>query len=82
MPDPGEKVEVRLVAAIVLHEACVPIDLHPARLIYVSCMPETLARDLERLDKAFTLVRVRPYDLLPQTPHVEILAELSGRSGR
>lgn len=46
-----------------------------ARLCYVSCDPATLARDLNRLT-ALTLVRVRGYDLFPQTSHVEILAVL------
>jgi 23S rRNA (uracil1939-C5)-methyltransferase len=43
-------------------------------------MPETLARDLERLATAFSLRRVRPYDLLPQTPHVEVVADLGART--
>lgn len=45
------------------------------RLGYVSCDPATLARDLTRLP-AFTLTRVRAYDLFPHTSHVETLAVL------
>jgi len=45
------------------------------RLCYVSCDPATLARDLTRLP-AFTLARVRAYDLFPHTSHVETLAVL------
>lgn len=46
-----------------------------ARLVYVSCDPATLARDLTRLG-AFSLAAVRAYDLFPQTSHVETLAVL------
>ncbi|MGD2135663.1 MAG: hypothetical protein PVF27_05860, partial [Gemmatimonadales bacterium] len=46
-----------------------------ARLVYVSCDPATLARDLTRLER-FSLTAVRAYDLFPQTSHVETLALL------
>src|SRR5690606_23467418 len=48
----------------------------PARLIYVSCDPATLARDLARLRPAFRLRGLRCFDLFPQTTHVETVAEL------
>lgn len=50
-----------------------------ARLVYVSCVPESFARDWRRLESLFSLERVRPYDLLPQTPHVEMVALLRRR---
>ena len=43
----------------------------PARLVYVSCNPATLARDAALLAPGFRLCRTRPVDLFPQTPHVE-----------
>ncbi|MBI4542653.1 MAG: class I SAM-dependent RNA methyltransferase [Gemmatimonadetes bacterium] len=60
----------------------------PVRLIYVSCNPATLARDLKRLHLATAaIVAVRAYDMFPQTSHVEtlVVAEpepAEGREGR
>jgi 23S rRNA (uracil1939-C5)-methyltransferase len=53
------------------------LRLPPARLIYVSCDPATLARDLTRLAPVFRLASVRGFDLFPQTGHVETVAELT-----
>jgi len=44
------------------------------RLVYLSCNPQTLARDAEAL--GWTLRSVTPADMLPQTPHLELLAVL------
>ena len=49
-----------------------------ATLLYVSCNPPTLARDLADLGTAFRLESVRPFDMFPQTAEVEVLAHLSG----
>jgi 23S rRNA (uracil1939-C5)-methyltransferase len=49
----------------------------PARIIYVSCDPATLARDLARLGDAFKLRAVRGFDLFPQTAHIETVVELA-----
>lgn len=51
------------------------------RLIYVSCDPATLARDLSRiLAEGFSLRSLRGFDLFPQTPHVEAVAVLDRKS--
>ena len=50
----------------------------PAQLIYVSCHPATMARDLNILcgDGVFELTCVQPLDMFPQTQHVECVANL------
>jgi 23S rRNA (uracil1939-C5)-methyltransferase len=49
--------------------------VRPDRLVYISCDPATLARDLQRLER-FQLMLVQAFDLFPQTTHVETVAVL------
>ena len=54
-------------------------DRGPKTLIYISCDPSTLARDLGRLCREqgpYRLIRVQPIDFFPQTSHVETVAVL------
>jgi tRNA/tmRNA/rRNA uracil-C5-methylase (TrmA/RlmC/RlmD family) len=54
----------------------------PAQVIYVSCHPATMARDLNILcaGGVFELSRVQPLDMFPQTQHVECVADLRRRN--
>lgn len=56
------------------------VDLAPATLIYVSCNPPTLARDLADLQKRFTIESVTPLDMFPQTAEIECLVHLQAHS--
>jgi 23S rRNA (uracil1939-C5)-methyltransferase len=47
----------------------------PERIVYVSCDPATLARDIARLP-TYTIVGIRAFDLFPQTAHVETVVTL------
>ena len=53
------------------------------RVVYVSCNPDTLARDLATLclqSTAYTLASIQPLDMFPQTAHIETIALLEARS--
>ena len=58
-------------------------EVRPRQIIYVSCHPATLARDLNALcaDAVYSLVRVIPLDMFPQTQHVECVADLRLNAG-
>ena len=56
------------------------IEMKPERVVYISCNPATLGRDLKYLtDNGFKIKKVQPVDMFPQTGHVECvtLLELS-----
>ena len=54
------------------------LTLAPARVVYVSCNPETLARDLYTLSKGgYKVKKIQPVDMFPYTSHVETVVLLS-----
>ncbi len=55
------------------------VDLAPATLIYVSCNPPTLARDLKELGDKFKIESVTPLDMFPQTAEIEVVVSASCR---
>ncbi len=52
------------------------IRLDPREVIYVSCHPVTLARDLKLLAGHYEVIKITPFDMFPQTDHVEVVATL------
>jgi len=55
------------------------VDLAPATLIYVSCNPATLARDLKEMQERLTIESVTPLDMFPQTAEIEVVTHLHRR---
>ena len=53
------------------------VKLAPKKVVYVSCNPETLARDLKYLTKkGYRVVEATPYDMFPMTSHIECVVSL------
>ncbi len=54
------------------------VDLNPEKIIYISCDPATLARDLKKLcSLGYKIFKVRPFDMFPQTFHIESVTLLA-----
>jgi 23S rRNA (uracil1939-C5)-methyltransferase len=54
------------------------IGLKARRVVYLSCDPATLARDVKRLSEAgYRLEHIEAFDLFPNTAHIETLAVLT-----
>lgn len=53
------------------------LEIEPQRIVYVSCNPATLARDLKRFEQKYELKKVAICDMFPGTAHVECCALLT-----
>jgi len=52
-------------------------ELQPAKIIYVSCNPATLARDLNYLSQSgFSVQKIQPVDMFPHTSHIESVVQI------
>ena len=57
------------------------VSMQPDRVVYVSCNPSTLARDLAYLDeRGYKCVEIQPVDMFPHTMHVECCAKIVKKS--
>ena len=53
------------------------INLSPKKIIYVSCNPATMARDIEILsNQEYSIKDLQPIDMFPHTPHIECITTL------
>lgn len=52
------------------------IDIAPERIVYVSCNPATMARDLAMMKDNYEIVEVQPVDMFPHTYHIESVAKI------
>lgn len=56
-------------------------SMAPDRIVYVSCDPATLARDVKRLEElGYQAVQAQPVDLFPRTAHVETVLRMERRN--
>jgi len=84
---PGSKLSIQLSAMIVdppragLHPKALQalLEMNPPRLAYVSCNPESLARDLQSLVPFYKIRSAQPVDLFPHTAHVETVVFMEHR---
>lgn len=53
------------------------VKIAPERVVYISCNPATLARDLKSLTKTYKVCDIQPFDMFPWTRHVECVVLMS-----
>lgn len=59
------------------------VKLNPERIVYVSCNPSTMARDVKYLvGNGYRVMEVQPVDMFPHTPHVETVVLMSRVDGK
>ncbi len=52
-------------------------ELKPDRIVYVSCNPSTLMRDIQSLSDLYHIEEITPVDMFPQTTHVEAVCKMT-----
>ncbi|MFF2448467.1 23S rRNA (uracil(1939)-C(5))-methyltransferase RlmD [Neobacillus sp. NPDC058068] len=57
------------------------LQVEPEKLIYVSCNPSTLAKDIQTLSSKYEVKYIQPVDMFPQTAHVECISQLILKKG-
>jgi 23S rRNA (uracil1939-C5)-methyltransferase len=54
-------------------------DLQPAKIVYISCNPSTLARDISILKDVYEIEIIQPVDMFPQTYHIETIVKMKSK---
>lgn len=52
------------------------LSAEPKKVVYVSCNPSTLAKDIQVLSSKFKVEYIQPVDMFPHTSHVECISQL------
>ncbi len=52
------------------------LALSPEKIIYISCNPATMARDIAQMIQKYELIEIQPVDMFPHTYHIEAVAKL------
>ena len=53
------------------------LKIKPEKLVYISCNPATMVRDLSKMEEIYNINRIQPVDMFPFTKHVECVAVLN-----
>ena len=66
-----------------MHEKLVQklLDIAAPLVVYVSCNPATQARDLQALGEKYSVEKIQPVDMFPQTHHIENVVQLKLKIG-
>ena len=56
------------------------LEIGAERIVYVSCNPATLARDLGQMQEQYHVTEIQPVDMFPHTYHVECVAKLERKN--
>jgi 23S rRNA (uracil1939-C5)-methyltransferase len=76
----GEKPDIMIIdpPRVGMHKDVVAqvLDMAPEKIVYVSCNPATLARDLNMIKDVYEVLEVQPVDMFPHTYHIESVARL------
>ncbi len=80
LPDLGRKCDLMIIdpPRVGMHKDVVKqvLDIYPERIIYVSCNPATLARDIGMLKSGYKIIEIQPVDMFPHSFHIESVALL------
>ncbi len=52
------------------------LQMQPKRIVYVSCNPATMARDVGMMKESYSVLEVQPFDMFPHTHHIESVARM------